>query len=99
MKGGHPHRKAEPRKDGGRTEPKMPKSKEDERTEEMVDEEEKGHKRGGEVKGKHSRHHLGKRARGGRMTPKSPFSGADVKKAPYESTLHGVDSGGHKRIP
>lgn len=70
------------------------KVKEDERTKEMVHEEEEGHKHGGKVKGEHGRHHLGRKARGGRMTPKSPFTGADVKKAPYESTLHGIDEGG-----
>ena len=34
-------------------------------------------KRGGKVHGKHPGHRLDKRARGGRMTPSSPFSGAD----------------------
>jgi hypothetical protein len=85
--------------EGGRTEPKEPKAKEDERTKEMVAEEKEGHKRGGEVKGEKARMHLGKKARGGRMTPKSPFSGADVKKAPYESTLGGHDEGGRKALP
>ena len=34
-------------------------------------------KHGGKVKGKHPGHRLDRRARGGRMTPQSPFSGAD----------------------
>lgn len=33
--------------------------------------------KGGKVHGKHPGHRLDKRARGGRMTPKSPLSGAD----------------------
>lgn len=37
-----------------------------------------GHRaKGGKVHGKHPGHRLDKRARGGAMTPKSPFSGAD----------------------
>lgn len=36
-----------------------------------------GHKSGGKVHGHHARHRLDKHARGGRMTPKSPLSGAD----------------------
>lgn len=96
------------RKDGGRTEPAEPKPKEDERTKEMVEEEEKGHKRGGAIKGRAAGGRLDKRKRGGglghfasggRMTPKSPFSGADTKKMPYESTLHGIDEGGKKALP
>ena len=87
------------RKDGGRTEPHEPKPKEDERTKEMVEEEEKGHKRGGHVKGRAMGGRLDKRARGGRMTPKSPFSSADTKKMPYESSLRGIDEGGKKALP
>lgn len=75
-------------------EPRMPKPKEDERTKEMVEEEEKSRKFGGKVGGAAPRVHLGRRARGGRMTPKSPFSGADVKHMSYETTLKGVDEGG-----
>lgn len=40
-------------------------------------------KRGGKVHGKHPGHRLDKRARGGRMTPKSPFSGADAPDLDY----------------
>ena len=75
-------------------EPPEGKAKEDERTKEMVEEEDKGHKFGGKVKGKAVGGRLDRRARGGRMTPKSPLSGAEVKKMPYESSLKGVDTGG-----
>jgi len=67
---------------------------EDERTKEEVSEEMEGHKRGGEVKGEEARHRPDRRARGGRMTPKSPFSGADTGRASYQSTVKGVDEGG-----
>lgn len=40
-------------------------------------ESQSGHKKGGTVHGHHARHRLDKRARGGRMTPSSPLSGAD----------------------
>jgi len=41
-------------------------------------------KRGGSVHGKKPEHRMDKRARGGRMTPKSPLSGATVKEMPFE---------------
>lgn len=44
---------------------------------------ESGHKRGGKVHGKHAAHRLDKRARGGRMTPSEPLSGADAPDLPY----------------
>jgi hypothetical protein len=84
-------------------EPSEGKPKEDERTEEMVKEEDKGHKFGGKVKGKAIGGRIDRRQRGGgiphrasggRMTPKSPLSGADVKHMPYEGTLKGIDQGG-----
>lgn len=40
-------------------------------------------KAGGKVHGKHPGHRLDKRARGGRMTPKDPYSGADAKDLGY----------------
>ncbi len=82
---------------GGRVEPKEPKPKEDERTEEMGREEKKGRKFGGAVPGRALGGRLDRRARGGRMTPSSPLSGADVKKMPYETTHSGDDMGG-KRV-
>ncbi len=51
--------------------------------EEKRKEEHKKRKRGGKVHGKHPGHRLDKRARGGRMTPKSPFSGADAPDLEY----------------
>jgi hypothetical protein len=67
----------------------------DERTNSMVKREMEGHKRGGEVKGAMPKHRLDKRARGGRMTPKSPLSGAgDMKRMPYEGTMDHQDEGG-----
>lgn len=75
-----PGRKAK----GGPVMEKEPgKKMEDERTREMVSEEEEGRKRGGKVKGAHARPRADKRARGGRMTPKEPFSGADGPNPPY----------------
>lgn len=68
---------------GGPVEPKERKPKEDERTREMVDEEDEGHKHGGKVHGKHAAPRADKRARGGRMTPKEPFSGADGANPSY----------------
>jgi hypothetical protein len=56
---------------------------EDERTEGMVHEEEEGKKHGGKVKGHHPKHRMDRRARGGRMTPKEPFSGADGPNPAY----------------
>lgn len=41
-------------------------------------------KSGGAVAGDAPAARMDKRARGGRMTPKSPLSGADVKRMPYE---------------
>jgi hypothetical protein len=40
-------------------------------------------KRGGAVEGKKAAHRIDKRARGGRMTPGSPFSGADAPNLGY----------------
>jgi hypothetical protein len=72
--------------------------KEDERTREMVDEEDRGEKRGGKVKGHMAKPRADKRARGGRMTPKSPFSGAgDAPKMSYQSKLGHIDEGGKGR--
>jgi len=68
---------------GGRTEPAEPKAKADERTKEMVSEEEKGRKAGGKVMGSQSKPRPDRRARGGRMTPSSPFSGADGPNPSY----------------
>lgn len=54
-----------------------------------------GHKAGGSVHGKNARHRLDKRARGGRMTPSSPMSGASVKALPFaKAHLRAVDDGG-----
>lgn len=68
---------------GGRTEPSEGKPMEDERTKELEAKEKEGHKRGGEVKGHHSKPRMDRRARGGRMTPKEPFSGADGENPSY----------------
>lgn len=53
--------------------------------------EERGHheikvsrKRGGKVDGEKPMHRADKRARGGRMTPHDPFSGAASEQMPYE---------------
>lgn len=51
-----------------------------------------GKKRGGKVHGKHPGHRLDKRARGGRMTPKSPFSGADGPDLGYAKSELGAVS-------
>lgn len=68
---------------------------EDERTKEMVAREEDGQKRGGMVKGKAPKARADKRARGGRMTPKSPMtSAANVSHMPYEGQLSQNDTGG-----
>jgi len=92
----HVHAKAA----GGRMEPPEPKAKEDERTKEMVAEEDRGEKRGGSVKGKMTKHRADRRARGGRMTPKEPFSGAgSTPKMSYESKLSHVDMGGKGSEP
>ena len=65
------------------------------RTEAMVKREMDGHKRGGKVEGKMAKQRLDKRARGGRMTPKSPLSGAgDMKRMGYEGTMDHQDEGG-----
>ena len=54
-----------------------------------------GHKSGGSVSGKHARHRLDKRARGGRMTPSSPLSGADGPNLGYaKANNRAVDDGG-----
>lgn len=67
----------------------------DPRTDDMVKREMEGHKRGGKVEGKMPKHRLDKRARGGRMTPKSPLSGAgDMKRMSYEGTMDHQDEGG-----
>lgn len=57
-----------------------------------------GHKRGGKVHGKHAGHRLDKKARGGRMTPSEPLSGADAPDLPYakahmKMTSHGQGKG------
>lgn len=72
---------------------------EDERTKEEVRDEMDGHKRGGHVEGKKARMRPDRRARGGRMTPKSPFSGADTGRASYVSKLSGNDMGGKGKEP
>jgi hypothetical protein len=73
---------------------------EDERTKEMVDEEDRGEKRGGGVKGMKPKARADRRARGGRMTPKSPMTGAGNMHGPgtsYESRLGHIDEGGKGR--
>lgn len=73
---------------------------EDERTREMEEREERGEKRGGAVKGEKPKHRMDKRARGGRMTPKSPLSGAGhMTHMPYEGHLTHNDMGGKGREP
>lgn len=73
---------------------------EDERTKEMVEREDRGEKRGGKVKGMMAKMRHDRRARGGRMTPKSPFSGAgNTPKMSYESKLSHVDVGGKGDTP
>lgn len=92
MKSGR-HMKA----DGGKVmgEEKKSAVPEDERTKAMIAREEEVRKHGGKVKGHASKPRLDKRARGGRMTPKSPFSGAgDAPKMGYESRLDHIDVGG-----
>lgn len=69
----------------------------DARTKAMVAREREGQKHGGKVTGAASKPRLDKRARGGRMTPKSPFSGAGDMAGPgksYESKLDHIDTGG-----
>lgn len=51
-------------------------------------------KRGGPVEGKHPEHRLDKRARGGAMTPKSPYSGADAPNLKYAHGDLAVDAHG-----
>ena len=73
---------------------------EDERTKEMVEREDRGEKRGGKVKGHMAKPRADRRARGGRMTPKSPFTGAGNMHGPgtsYESRLSHIDEGGEGR--
>jgi len=72
-------------KDGVREESRgmSPRPMEDERTREMEEREERGEKRGGKVSGHHAKARHDRRARGGRMTPKSPFSGADGPNPSY----------------
>jgi hypothetical protein len=60
-------------------------------------------KRGGKVEGKKAHHRLDRRARGGRMTPSSPLSGASVKEPSYAhgdlkagSEGMGREKGGHR---
>lgn len=93
----HVHAKA----DGGKVMEKEPgKEHEDERTRSMVEEEERGEKRGGKVKGHEAKPRADRRARGGRMTPKSPFTGAgNTPKMSYESKLSHVDTGGMGDMP
>jgi hypothetical protein len=86
--------KHERRAKGGPVEPKERKPKEDERTEEMVREEDEGHKHGGKVKGHHAMHRADRRARGGRMTPKEPFSGADGPNPSYARSHRRSESEG-----
>ena len=84
MKGKMPEKKAA----GGEVPP-------DARTRAMVSREKEGHKRGGMVKGAMPKARLDKRARGGRMTPKEPLSGAgNVKHMPYEGKWDWQDEGG-----
>jgi len=78
--------------DGGAVDKKVPNS---EPVNSMVKREMEGRKRGGKVSGAAAKHRLDKRARGGRMTPKSPLSGAgDMKRMPYEGTMDHQDEGG-----
>ena len=67
----------------------------DERTDAMVKREMEGHKRGGKVAGCAPKARLDKRARGGRMTPKEPYSGAgNMSKSSYMGTNDRIDDGG-----
>lgn len=57
-----------------------------------------GHKHGGHVGGKKAKHHAGKYARGGKMTPSSPLSGADTKPLNFEhNSIPKEDTGGKGR--
>lgn len=57
-----------------------------------------GHKGGGKVHGHHARHRLDKKARGGRMTPSSPLSGADAPDLPYaKAHMKSAGEGGKGR--
>ena len=72
----------------------------DERTKAMVARGMEGKKHGGSVKGDAAKHRPDKRARGGRMTPKQPLSGAgDMPHMAYESKLSGNDMGGAGKDP
>ena len=71
----------------------------DKRTDAMVAREKMGQKRGGSVKGAAAKSRPDKRARGGRMTPKSPFSGADGPGLGYEGHYSGNDMGGKGKEP
>lgn len=74
------HKKA----DGGPIMDKEPGKKfEDSQTKGMVEEEDEGHKHGGKVKGHSAKPRADRRARGGRMTPKEPLSGADGANPEY----------------
>jgi hypothetical protein len=87
---------------GGKVEGVERKEKpmEDERTEEMEKREMRGEKRGGAVKGGAAKHRPDKRARGGRMTPKEPMSGAgNMTKMSYEGSYSSNDTGGKGREP
>lgn len=64
-------------------EPSSGKPMEDERTREMVEREERGEKRGGRIGGHMAKARHDRRARGGRMTPKAPYSGADGPNPSY----------------
>lgn len=78
------HERRHKKADGGPVMEKEPGKKfADERTKGMEREEEEGRKHGGKVKGKMAHHRADKRARGGRMTPKEPLSGADGPNPSY----------------
>lgn len=53
-------------------------------------------KRGGKVEGKKPEHRMDKRARGGRMTPASPFSGAGRTEGGVEAEHEGAEEKGDK---
>jgi hypothetical protein len=54
-----------------------------------------GHKHGGHVGGHKAKHKAGHFARGGKMTPSSPLSGADTKPLDFEhDTIPAHDSFG-----
>lgn len=60
--------------------------------------DEEGRRRGGKVHGEKPAHRLDKRARGGRMTPKSPLSGAGGGTPPFPHPPMPMDEGGAGKV-